>query len=264
MSSKERTETTNNVTPMKPQAQLLLVGESFSPWTKKARWALEQCGLAYDYEEYTPTLSEPGLRWRMRQWGGVVSVPVLFVDRQIFRGSWEIACYANETAGDGRLGDFQVIAPWNDLSEAALAEGRTNVVRRVLRNDLALEESLPAFVPARLRRHLRFLARDALQRLDRKYAHLAKAEALRQALIRTRESLAQTGSDYLLGRFSYADIAMAVVLEVIAPIAQTHPPLGPAIQSCWQDPALADEFKDLLDWRDRLAGTKDTSYSQFG
>ncbi len=40
------------------QAKLLLIGESFSPWTKKARWALEYCGLAYDYQEYTSTLSE--------------------------------------------------------------------------------------------------------------------------------------------------------------------------------------------------------------
>lgn len=249
---------------MKRGAQLLLVGEAFSPWTKKARWALEQCGLAYDYQEYTPTLSEPGLRWRLRQWQGTVSVPVLFAGRQVLRGSWEIASYANETAGEGRLGDFRVIAPWNDLSEAALAQGRTNVVRRVLRDDLALKESLPAFVPASMRGPLRFVARDALQRLDRKYAHLVKEGSLRIALVRTREGLAESGSDYLLGRFSYADIAMAVVLEVIAPIARVHPPLGPAAERCWQDSELADEFRDLLDWRDRLAGTDVTSYSQFG
>lgn len=243
--------------------QLLLVGESFSPWTKKARWALEQCELAYGYKEYTPILSEPGLRWRMRQWTEPVSVPVLFVGRKIIRGSWEIACYANETAGDGRLGDFQVIAPWNDLSEAALAQGRTNVVRRILRNDQALEEALPAFVPKRLRRPFRFVARDAVQRLDRKYAHLEKPEALRQALLHARDGLAHTRSGYLLDRFSYADITMAVVLEVIAPIAHTHPPLGPATHSCWNDLKLADEFKDLLDWRDQLAAKDSTSYSQF-
>jgi len=249
---------------MKSQVQLLLVGESFSPWTKKACWALEQCHLTYRYKEYTPTLSEPGLRWRMWQWTQPVSVPVLFVDRQIVRGSWEIACYASEKAGDGRLGDLKRIAPWNDLSEAALAQGRTNVLRRILRNDQALEESLPAFVPNRLRRPLRFVARDAVKRLDRKYAHLEKADALRQALLRTREGLAKSGSGYLLDRFSYADIAMAVVLEVIAPIAHTHPPLGPATQRCWNDLELADEFSDLLDWRDQLAGLDGTTYSQFG
>lgn len=250
--------------PVKQQVQWLLIGESFSPWTKKARWAIEQCGLAYDYREYTPTLSEPGLRWRMKQWAGAVSVPILFVDSQIFRGSWEIARFANEAAGDGPLGDFRAIAPWNELSEDALAQGRTNVVRRILRNERALAESLPTFVPERLRGPLRFLARDAVRRLDRKYAHLAKPGALRKALLRTREGLALTGSNYLLGSFSYADIAMAVVVEVIAPVARTDPPLGPATQSCWKDSALAEEFEDLLDWRNRLARADDTSYSQFG
>ena len=242
---------------------MLLIGESFSPWTKKARWALEQCGLTYSYKEYIPTLSEPGLRWRMWQWTQPVSVPVLFVDRRVVRGSWEIAIYANEAAGDGCLGDFRAIAPWNELSEAALAQGRTNVLRCILANDQALEEALPAFVPGRLRRPLRFVARDAVKRLDRKYEHLEKPHALRQALLRTREVLAKSDTGYLLEHFSYADITMAVVLEVIAPIAHAHPPLGPATQRCWNDLVLADEFKDLLDWRDQLAEMDNTSYSQF-
>lgn len=246
-----------------PQTSLLLIGESFSPWTKKARWALEHCGLAYAYKEYTPTLSEPGLRWRLRQWMGRVSVPVLFADRRILRGSWEIAQFANESAGGAALGDMSAVAVWQDLSEAALAEGRTAVVRRILGNDKAIEEGLPAFVPEPFRPLLRFLARDAIARLDRKYAHLANAGALRDALIRTRDTLAQTESDYLLGDFSYADMAMAVVLEVIAPVARHEPPLGSATQRCWNDQALSDEFKDLLAWRDRLAASDKTSYSQF-
>ena len=87
--------------------------------------------------------------------------------------------------------------------------------------------------------------------------------SLYQALIATREGLARSDSDYLLGRFSYADIAMAVVLKVVAPIATTQPPLGPATQACWNDSKLAAEFADLLEWRDRLAAQVATSYSQF-
>lgn len=245
------------------KSKLLLVGESFSPFTKKARWALEQCELDYDYQEYTPTLSEPALRWRMQQWTGSVSVPVLFVGREVVRGSWDIARYANENTGDGSLGDFNMIEQWNELSELALAQGRTNVVRRILGNKQALEEALPAFVPQSMRRSLRFIAKDAVQRIDRKYAHLLNANALREALLRTREALEQSDSDYLSGRFSYADIAMATVLEVIAPIARVAPPQGPATQQCWKDLALAEEFKDLVEWRDRLAAGVSTSYTQF-
>lgn len=242
---------------------MILIGESFSPWTKKARWALEQCQVDYEYREYIPTLSEPGLRFRMRQWSGAVSVPVLFAGSEIRRGSWEIAIYANEAAGGGRLGDLEAVAQWNSLSEDALAEGRTRVVRSIMGNPRALQESLPTFVPEFLRSSLRFVARDAARRLDRKYAHLSRSGALRNALLRTREGLTQAGGDYLLGQFSYADIAMAVVLEVVTPIAKTVPPLGAETLSCWIDSNLADEFQDLVEWRNRLAASNETSYSQF-
>ena len=220
--------------------------------------------MEHDYEEYTPTLSEPALRWRLRQWEGTVSVPVLLADRRTVRGSGEIARYAGDMTEDERLGDFEEIAPWEALSEAALAEGRTRVVRCILADERALEESLPAFVPGPLRGPLRFLSRDAVRRLDRKYAHLSVPGALRRALVRTRERLSSAEGDYLLGRFGYADISMAAVLEIVSPIARAHPPLGPATRDCWHDPELAEEFRDLLDWRDRLAGAASTSYSQFG
>ena len=246
------------MTPSTPR----LIGESFSPWTKKARWALEHCGVAYDYQEYTPTLSEPGLRWRLGQWSGPVSVPVLFAADGVHRGSWAIAGFANECAGDSRLGDLEAITGWNELSEAALAEGRTRVVRSILNDDRALQESLPPFVPASLRSSFTFVARDAVRRLDRKYAHLVEPGSVRKALEATREGLAQVEGDYLLGRFGYADIAMAVVLEVVAPAARAHPPLGPVTEGCWHDAELAGDFADLLAWRDRLAANPDTTYSQ--
>lgn len=248
---------------MKQPNRLLLVGESFSPWTKKARWGLEQCGCEYDYEEYTPTLSEPRLRWRMRKWSGKVSVPVLFAGSQIMRGSWDIVSYANQISGQNPIGDMEVISEWDKLSEAALAEGRTRVVRAVLDNDRALEEALPGFIPQSLRRPLRFLARDAATRLDRKYANLYEPGAKRKALEAIRKRLAKSGQDYLLGKFSYADITMAVVVEVIAPIARTEPPLGPETERCWNDTKLAEEFEDLIQWRNRLAADAATSFSQF-
>jgi glutathione S-transferase len=244
----------------KPDA--LLVGESFSPWTQKARWALEYCGVTYRYAEYTPTLSEPALRLRMRQWSGAVSVPVLFADGRILRGSWEIACHAGSLVGDARLGDLTVVAQWNALSEAALAEGRSRVVRCICADVLALQESLPGFFPSVVRPALRFAARDAVRRLQRKYAHLDEPGSLLRALRELRHGLAAARGDYLLGRFSYADIAMAVVLETIAPIARTTPPLGAATKRCWSDAALAEEFSDLISWRSRLANAPATSYSQ--
>ncbi|MFC3816149.1 hypothetical protein [Lysobacter sp. GCM10012299] len=239
-----------------PSSRALLVGEAFSPWTQKAGWALEACAVGFAYREYTPTLSEPWLRWRMRQWSGPVSVPVLLAGPDVIRGSWDIARFAAASAGDDRLGDFDAIAPWNELSEAALAEARTRVVRCVLADPQALDEASASVLPRPLRQPLRFVARDAARRLDCKYRHLLVPGSLRIALQRTRDGLQASGCDFLLGRFSYADITMAVVLEGIAPAARIDPPLGPATRRCWSDAALAAEFEDLLRWRQRLvAGT---------
>ncbi len=248
---------------MQSLTKLLLFGESFSPWTKKARWALEYCDLAYDYQEYVPTLSEVGLRIRLRQFRGSVSVPIMLTDSHVYRGSWEIASYANHVCGDERLGDMGVILNWDRLSEDALAERRSQIVRDIHANETALEEALPSFIPKTLRRPMRFVARDAVQRLDRKYAHLLKHGSLQVALSATREALREQNNDHLLGKFSYADITMAVVLEAISPIAVHHPPLGPETRKVWRDDDLAAQYSDLVEWRNRLAFGAKTSYSQF-
>jgi len=223
-----------------------LVGESFSPWTKKARWALEYAGLDYQYQEYIPTLSELKLRWRLRQWSGSISVPVLFVGQSVYRGSWEIANYANRTGDGARLGNMREIKYWDDLSEDALAEGRTRVVRSILNNNQALEESLPAWIPKMLRRPMRFLARDAARRLDHKYAHLLTAGSLESALESIRRGLDSSPSEYLFGQFSYADT-----------------PMGIETTKIWNDVALTSAYSDLIKWRDSLAANPKTAYSQF-
>lgn len=243
--------------------EILLVGESFSPWTQKARWALEYCGIAHRYEEYVPTLSEPGLRWRMRRWTGTVSVPVARVSGRWLHGSWAIACHAADACHDSRLRPMEPAAHWNALSEAALAEGRTRVVRAIARDPEAQAASLPPFIPAGLRRAMRPAARATVRHLDRKYAPLAVPGSLRATLLETRRGLDAAGGDFLLGRFSYADIAMLVVLECVDPVARTRPPLADSVRRHWQDPALADEFPDLLEWRGRLLASPGLAGSQF-
>jgi glutathione S-transferase len=242
----------------------LLIGESFSPWTQKARWALEYCGVPFRYEEYVPMLGEPRLRWRMREWTGPVSVPVMRTHIGWLRGSWDIACHAAVVAADGRLGYLHDIARWNELSEAALAEGRTRVVRGIADDPRAQEESLPPFVPMALRGSLRWLVKDASRRLDRKYASLAVPGSLRRALREMRQALSVSRTGFLQGNFGYADIAMVVVLECVAPVARTAPPLGPATLAHWHDDTLADEFADLLEWRAWLLAHDWTASTQFG
>lgn len=225
----------------------VLVGEAFSPWTLKARWALDHCGVGYRYREYTPGISEPWLRWRLGQWRRPVSVPVLLTRERAIQGSWKIAEHAARCAGDARLGEFADIQAWDDISERGLAAARTRVVRAVLADGRALDESVP-FLPARGRFLLRPVARRVARRLDRKYAHLAFRDAHRDALLELRQGLARSGTGYMLQRFGYADITLSVLLEAVVPTSGPEA-LGPAQRACWHDAALAREFRDLLDWR---------------
>lgn len=228
----------------------LLIGEAFSPWTRKARWALDYCGVAYRYREYIPFLGEPSLRMKLRQWRGTVSVPVLFTDAGVVRGSFGIARHAARVAGDDRLGDFDRIRFWDDISETGLAAARTRVVRAIAANDAALDESLPR-LPSPLMPLLRPITRRAVKALDRKYAHLYGAGNHRDALLALRRGLRDSGTGFLLGRFGYADISLCALLDAVLPEPDTAFP-GEAHRRCWRDDALAREFPDLLAWRDGL------------
>ncbi len=56
---------------------------------------------------------------------------------------------------------------------------------------------------------------------------------------------------YMLGSFSYADIACCAALQFVKPVADAYIPLGNASREVWTDPDLTD-YPDLLAWRDRV------------
>ena len=58
------------------------------------------------------------------------------------------------------------------------------------------------------------------------------------------------GKPYILGAFSYADILLATTLQLVRPLVWDHMQLGVETARCWTRPELADEFGDLLAWRD--------------
>jgi glutathione S-transferase len=83
----------------------------------------------------------------------------------------------------------------------------------------------------------------------------------RETRVRNEETLtaglgelraALKGKRYLLGQFSYADIAMAMCVQFIKPVDSPVVPLGSALRAAWTDAARAVEFADLLRWRDAL------------
>lgn len=232
-----------------------LVYLPYSPWSEKARWALDHHGVGYDGRVHVPLSGEPALRLRTRRLTGRASVPALIADDGVLLDSFDIAQYAEEHGRGASLFPSEhaaAIAEWNARSEAALAAGRKAAFARALDDPATLEEGLAPLLPASLRGPLRFVANGAIAYMRRKYGiDQVDDKILVATLDALREAIEHHGR-YVLGELSYADLAMAVVLQFVRPVADEHVPLGPATRRTLGDPALASRYPDLIEWRDRL------------
>jgi glutathione S-transferase len=240
-----------------------LIALSYSPWSEKARWALDHHRVEYAEREHVPMLGEPVLRLLARRPFGRVSVP-LFLDGPLILGdSLQIARHADHVGRGAPLfppGQDEAIAAWNRRSDVVMGSGRARLIGRIVRDPEALSESVPAFVPAPLRAAMRPLAAMGAQFLARKYrtrsGDAAERErqllAIEGVLVQLREALAANRGFVVGAALTYADIAMAVALQVVRPVDDRFIALGPATRAVWTEPQLVGEFADLLEWRDRL------------
>jgi glutathione S-transferase len=238
-----------------------LLGLPYSPWSEKAKWALDVRRVPYSYRTYAPILDEPALRMRLRRWRGPVGVPVLTDDDgRAVSDSTEIARWA-----DGQ-GEGPVLFPaahrddverFVRLSEEGLAAGRVLSLHRVLKDDEALLEMVP--------RGLRGLgplaiaiAAGGVKRTLRKWGRSDRVDptAAEASLVRVLDELrsalaASRDKRTLFGELSFADIAIAQVLAFVEP-----PPsglrIGPANRRCFTDPGIKERYADLVAWRDAL------------
>jgi glutathione S-transferase len=242
------------------QPELTLVGEYFSPFTEKARWALDHHGIPHRYDEYTPLLGEPWLRLRAGRWKGRVSVPWLLGPGLSFGDSVAIARHADGIGAAAPLfpaGEDAAIEAWNERAERLMGAGRAQVLERTEQSRQVAAESLPPALPSALRPLLAGSARLGTAYLRRKYAVVPVAdEALDPELAAVAAALATRAASreprYLLGRFSFADIAIAAALQALQP-HRTHPVgLQPGQREAWTRPALAGRWADLLAWRDEV------------
>jgi glutathione S-transferase len=229
-----------------------------SPWSERARWALDHHGLGYRLIEHVPFLGERRLRRLVGHPKGRATVPVLLAAGEVFANSWDIACYADREGRGEKLipADVESEAQrWNGIAEQAMIAARALTVHGLLASGQALQESLPAGTPGFLRPVLRPLARYGTKWFARKYAlNLGDTEtpkrALREALEQLRKAI--IGSGYVLARFSYADIVMASVLQAVVPVSDRYLRLGPATRGAWTQADMAAAYDDLVAWRDGL------------
>lgn len=245
---------------MQPAA-LRLVLLNVSPFSERARWALDHHEIAYTKIDHAPFLGERRLRRLVGPGKARATVPVLLTGEQTLTESWDIALYADRVGRGSKLVPPEheaAIRRWNDLADDAMSAGRALVTAAMLASPEALEEGLPPNVPRAIRPLLRPFMRHGMKWFARKYGlrlddrdRRAAVAVTRSALEALRAALAKS-SPYLLGSFSYADIVMATLLQGVSPVDGRYIRLSPATRRVWTQDELAAEFPDLVAWRDDL------------
>lgn len=250
---------------MDPMTELL--GLTYSPWTEKARWALDVRRVPYRFRHYQPLIGEPALRLRLRRFTGRVTVPVLATDDgQMLGDSALIARWADDRGEGPRLfpaGHDAAIQRFIDLSERGEAAGRALSLRRMRADDAALAEMVPRKLRKRLGPLAVWIAGIGIDRTLRKYdGHregpdaqrkilVAALDDLRQALTSAPSNATPSAPKTLFGSLTFADIAMAQVLVSVEPPASGLK-LGEASRRSFTEPGLREQYADLIAWRDDL------------
>ena len=234
-----------------------------SPWSERARWALDHAGTKYDTIVYTPLVSTLYVRWLSRNFNNKLTIPVAIANNtgesQILRDSLSISLHANTSRLAQRKNLFPAehideINEWYQLSESMLDILRVRANPRMKQSrDLQLN-NLPAAIPTSVKPLFLPLSRYALNHFENKYP-LQSADhdqILIDGLNKIRSSLEKSGSGYILDQFSYADITTAVIFQAISPCSNKFVELDDATRECWRDHQLIEQFGDLIEWRDNI------------
>ncbi|MEO1267147.1 MAG: glutathione S-transferase N-terminal domain-containing protein [Myxococcota bacterium] len=224
----------------------------YSPWSERARWALDHGSIAYHPIVFTPTLTDIRLRAALRRPLGRITVPVLFLtDGTVLEESLEIVRWVSRQDPERLpLGDStdEVCAIANRLLEA----GRVRTTHRALRDDALMKASLPSFM-APLGGAGVAIGRPIARRLLIKYP-VGTEEACLEQMIEALEELRARidGRSTIHRQFSCTDIMAATALAFVQPAPGPWAKLNETARQGWTEPELAERFADLLEWRDRL------------
>lgn len=232
-----------------------LTGIAFSPWSEKAKWALDHHHLSFQYKEYVPILGELLLRAQMRMPSGVVTVPVLREGKKWLTDSLDIAKYADRNGSGTPLFPEEKrleIELWNARSQNALAAGRAIAVTEAARDP----RIAAALLPKALRPILGGVAQKGMEAFINKYRMREDIEknggVVVEELTKLDKALSR-GTGYVVGdSFTFADIAMATAVQLVVPVDTRYMPFGPPGVKWKQNEALASRFASLVAWRDGI------------
>lgn len=238
-----------------------LLSLPYSPWSERARWALDIKRIEYKKRTYQPLFGELELRYRLKRLTGPVTVPLLILEDGVIGDSFDIARWADAHGSGVTLfpaGKEEEIKRWNDLSQKGLAAGRALSLSRIVKSDEALIELIPRSM--RFGKPSLYLARFGVERTRAKYGTLDRdLAAYEEDLISVLEELRRTlgpnpheKPSFVLGELSYADITIAQILIGVSPHEGKYVRMGEHTRRLFGNPALKERFSDLVRWRDQL------------
>lgn len=234
----------------------VFISSPYSPWSERARFVLDHHRVDYTLVQHEPVIGELAWRARTGRWRGRASVPVWLDGETKLFDSFAIAKHVDRTGPSEKLlppEHLDAITRWNDASERALASARKRSMARLLDDDEALAASLPPVAPGALRRRLVPVARSAVRFIQLKYGMSSiDVAAVETELDGLRAALAIGNGDYILGRFTYADVTMSSVIHMVSPLGEPFIRLDDHIRRYFADADLARKYADLVDWRNAL------------
>jgi len=235
-----------------------------SPWSEKARWAMDLSHYKYTKINFTPMITTPIVRLRSRNFTRKVTAPILISNQLCISDAYKIAQHVNSENNSKNHASVDLfplelksqIDEWEILSNQILQAGRALVCIRMKNHRGAKLMSLPPIIPSAIRPLMLPVATTGLYYFKTKYGfdwnrREEYIETMSQGLRKVKEQLTNSG-DYLLGKFTYADIALAVTLQMIEPVGNKYIPLDSNTESCWKTPELKEEFSDVIEWRNRI------------
>ena len=239
----------NRVPPIK------FVNIALSPWSEKARWAMDYTETHYQSIPFTPMITNLKARYLSKNFTSELTIPIAVDGQQILNDSFEIAKNTNNKTQNKNLfpaGYREELSSWNELSEQLLKITRIRVIPRMKANKHLMLALLPSFIPDWLKPFMGAIAKKSLDDLAKKYPvdDQASEKQLKDGLNRLRTALKESGGGYILGGFSYADICMSVVFQFIFPVENELFPIDDLVRETWVDESIKEEFSDLIAWRD--------------
>lgn len=233
-----------------------LTGMYYSPWTERARWALDYHKLPYRYVEYTTLLSEPLLRLRVGKPFGKVSVPLLITQNERVNDSFEIARFSDRKSKKTALvpaAHSDEIRGWAESAELALCSARIRATRRIKDSSEALADRLPIYTPGFLRKAFVPMAYVATEYILHKYQVEADGDedllGNMDAFFRKADK-ALDGREFVFESLSFADVVIATALQALTPVDDKYIYLGLPSRQCMCEPDLATKYSSLMKWRD--------------